>query len=111
MNEQFFLKQMSVFTDSTRLKIISILSKSNFCSIHLEKLTGASQPNISRHIDKMIMVNIVDVKRIGRRNIYQLNDDFVKSNSELINQVNALYENTFNEDLIKDFSTECKNMN
>ncbi len=110
MTEQLFMKQMGIFTDPTRLKIISALAKSNFCSMHLEQLTGASQPNVSRHIDKMVMAQIVDVKKVGRRNVYKLNDRFKANNQEIIKQVEELYTAEFSEEEIKQFSEECKSL-
>ncbi len=110
MTEQLFIKQMGVFTDPTRLKIICILAKNNFCSMHLEKLIGVSQPNISRHIDKMINAEVVDVKKIGRRNIYNLNATFIKSNADLIAQVCELYKSEFAADLIETYGQECKEL-
>lgn len=111
MNEKKYIKQMSILTDSTRLKIIYILNYNNFCSIHLEKLLNVSQPNISRHIDKMLNAEIVISNKKGRRNIYQLNPKFKKENYQIIQQIDSIYENLIDEKLFISYAEECKNLN
>lgn len=110
MSEQLFIKQMSIFTDSTRLKIINLLDKSEFCAMHIEQLTGVSQPNISRHIDKMITAQIVVATKSGRRNIYALNPEFKVQYAQIITQVNSLYNHELDLVKIDVLSSECKGM-
>lgn len=110
MSEQLFIKQMSIFTDSTRLKIINLLDKSDFCAMHIEQLTGVSQPNISRHIDKMITAQIVVATKSGRRNIYALDAEFKANYPEIISQINSLYQAELDLVKISALSSECKEM-
>lgn len=110
MEEIKYLRKMSIFTDATRLKIIYILSYNNYCSIHLEKFLGVSQPNVSRHIDKMIGAEVVSVKKQGRRNIYSLCPDFVENNSEIIKQVQELYSGLITDEAFNEYKIECENM-
>ncbi len=110
MNEKQFLKQMSVLTDVTRLKILYILSLNNFCAIHLEKLLNVSQPNISRHVDKMINADIVLSQKKGRRNIYQLNEEFVNNNSQIIDQIQTIYSDLLEKELFDEYAVECKKL-
>ncbi len=108
MNEKDYIKQMNVFTDATRLKIIYVLSQNNFCSIHLEKLLGVSQPNVSRHLDKMINADIVTSKKSGRRNIYMLNEKFVKENSQIIEQIKVIYDESLDSTKFEEYKKECE---
>ncbi len=108
MTERNYIKQMNIFTDATRLKIIYILSYNNFCSIHLEKFLDVSQPNISRHIDKMINAEIVTSEKKGRRNIYQLNQKFVEENSQIISQIRQLYHGLLDDEQFETYKKECE---
>ncbi len=107
MNERKYIKQMSIFTDPTRLKIIYVLSMNKFCSMHLEKLLNVSQPNISRHLDKMINADIVASQKNGRRNIYMLTETFVDEHSQIIAQIQGLYPDLIDLDLLADYKEEC----
>ncbi len=110
MRERELIKKMSIFTDETRLKLIYTLSLNNFCSIHLEKLLSVSQPNISRHIDKMVSSGIVDIIKDGRRNIYSLNEEFIKNNSEIINEIKEVYKELFNKKEFKEVKEDCNKL-
>lgn len=110
MDERKYIKQMSVFTDSTRLKIIYILSLNNFCSMHLEKMLNVSQPNISRHIEKMINADIVISQKKGRRNIYELHPDFIRDFSQIISQIQELYKELLDKEQFADYIMECKSL-
>ncbi len=110
MNERELIKKMGIFTDETRLKLIYTLSLNNFCSIHLEKLLSVSQPNISRHIDKMVTSGIVDIIKDGRRNIYCLNKDFKKNNSEIIKEITDVYSGIFKDDEFEKIKKECNEL-
>ncbi len=110
MNERNLIKKMSIFTDQTRLKLIYVLSLSSFCSIHLEKLLSVSQPNISRHIDKMVSAGIITIKKDGRRNIYSLSKKFKKDNSQIINEIKNLYADLFDEKEFIKTKKECDQM-
>ncbi len=110
MNERQLIKKMGIFTDETRLKLIYTLSLNNFCSIHLEKLLSVSQPNISRHIDKMVTSGIVDIIKDGRRNVYCLNKDFKKNNSQIIKEISDVYSGLFNEEEFKKTKEDCNKL-
>ncbi len=110
MDERKLIKKMSIFTDETRLKLIYTLSLNNFCSIHLEKLLSVSQPNISRHIDKMVTSGIVDIIKDGRRNIYSLNKDFKKDNSQIIKEISDVYSDLFNKEKFEKIKEDCNNL-
>ncbi len=110
MNERNLIKKMSIFTDQTRLKLIYVLSLSSFCSIHLEKLLSVSQPNISRHIDKMASIGIVTIKKDGRRNIYSLSEKFKKDNSQIISEIKNLYDDVLDKKEFQRIKKECDQM-
>ncbi len=110
MDERKLIKKMSIFTDETRLKLIYTLSLNNFCSIHLEKLLSVSQPNISRHIDKMVDSGIVDIIKDGRRNIYSLNKDFKKNNSQIIKEITDVYSGIFLKEEFEEAKEDCNRL-
>lgn len=67
--EQTFIKIMSALNDKTRVQIVYLLSQSNFCGMHLEKILNVSQANISRHCDKLVNANIIVGTKIGRAHV------------------------------------------
>ncbi len=110
MKERELIKKMSIFTDETRLKLIYTLSLNNFCSIHLERLLSVSQPNISRHMDKMVNSGIVNIIKDGRRNIYSLNEEFVKDNSQILSEIKEVYDGMFDNKEFKEVKDDCNKL-
>lgn len=110
MEEKKYLKQMAIFTDATRLKIIYILSLNKFCSMHIEKLLNVSQPNISRHIEKMLNADVVICEKRGRRNIYELNPEFIQMHSQIIEQLQDLYIDLLDKEKFAQYILECKRL-
>lgn len=109
MEKRELLKKMSCLSDDNRLKIIYILSKESFCSVHLEKLLGVSQSNVSRHLEKLLDVNIIKVSKVGRRKFYILNKEFQVKNEEFLKEINEVYTCKELNELIKKEKTTCEN--
>ncbi len=110
MNETLLIKQMSALSEQTRLKIVFILSLQNFCAMHLEEIIGVSQSNISRHVEKLILAQIVTMEKVGRRKIYSLDETFISLNSQLLAHIREIYSSEYTMQSIQALGIECNEM-
>ena len=65
----------SVFSDYTRLKMISALSISEMCVSDLSRLLKTNQTTISHQLRLLKTMNIVTFKRQGKVLLYSLKDE------------------------------------
>ena len=68
-----------VFGDSTRMKILYILSEEEMCVCDLASLIGISQSAISHQLRILKQARLVKYRRDGKVIFYSLDDDHVKS--------------------------------
>lgn len=68
-----------VFGDTTRIKILCALSLSDLCVADIAALLGMSQPAISHQLRVLRQARLVRVARRGRRAVYGLDDDHVRT--------------------------------
>ncbi len=64
-------------SDPTRLKIISVLSKSSYCVCDIAELLDMSQSAISHQLRILRDLKLVKYRREGKLVIYSLDDDHV----------------------------------
>ncbi len=78
-----FAEMMDLFkmyADSTRLKILRILSEVETCSVNdLSKIMGMSQSAISHQLSSLRKSNLVKYEKVGLNVFYSLADDHVMS--------------------------------
>ncbi|MGL4772372.1 MAG: ArsR/SmtB family transcription factor [Clostridium sp.] len=67
-----------VFGDSTRIKIICALFKSEMCVCDLSNLLGVSQSAISHQLRTLKSARLVKFRREGKVVYYSLDDDHIK---------------------------------
>lgn len=60
--------------DSTRVRILSMLSVSGMCVCEMSDILGMSQPAVSHHLRILRQCGIVRFKKQGKRALYFLND-------------------------------------
>lgn len=72
-----------VFSDSTRVKILSALLISEMCVCDLSALLQVTQSAISHQLRLLKAFRLVKSKKVGKVVYYSLNDDHVKSILEL----------------------------
>lgn len=68
-----------VFGDSTRIKILYILSEEEMCVCDIASLIGISQSAISHQLRILKQAKLVKFRREGKVVFYSLDDDHVKS--------------------------------
>ena len=68
-----------VFGDSTRIRILYALSKSEMCVCELAKLLGTSQSAISHQLQILRSSRLVKYRRVGKTVFYSLSDEHIFS--------------------------------
>lgn len=67
-----------VFGDSTRIKILYALLKSEMCVCAISEMLGMQQSAISHQLKVLKTNNLVDFKREGKTRYYHLADEHVR---------------------------------
>ena len=68
----------AVFThlsDSTRVKLLSMLATSDLCVCEMADLLGMSQPAVSHHLRILRQCDVVRFRKWGQRTMYYLSDN------------------------------------
>lgn len=68
-----------VFGDSTRIRILYILSQSELCVCDIAELLGLTQPAASYQLKVLKQARLVKNRRDGKANCYSLADEHVKT--------------------------------
>jgi DNA-binding transcriptional ArsR family regulator len=58
--------------DGTRLAILKRLARGELCACKLPKLTGRSQPNVSKHLRVLLEAGLITVREEGTKRLYSL---------------------------------------
>ena len=66
-----------VFSDSSRIRIMCALSKTEMCVYDIAELTGASQSAVSHQLRLLRASHLVRTRRDGKNIFYALDDDHV----------------------------------
>ena len=68
----------SVFSDPTRLKIISALSERELCVHELSSLLDMKQPSVSQHLKMLWQARVVKKRKVGLHVFYRLDDEHIE---------------------------------
>lgn len=68
-----------VFSDSTRIRILTVLLCAETCVCDIAQLLGMTQPAISHQLRILKQMNLVRARREGRTVFYSLADDHIAS--------------------------------
>ena len=68
-----------IFSDSTRVKILSSLFESELSVTEITEATGVSQTAVSHQLRILKQNHLVKYKRDGKQMIYSLSDEHVKT--------------------------------
>ena len=99
------IKYLKTISNSTKLRLVSLLLENELCVCEMEEILDIRQVNISKNLNSLKDAGIVDVRREKQRAFYYLSDSF-KSNVHLIKHFEDL---KVKEDiLISDFKTFLK---
>lgn len=73
----FLSKIFKTMGDSSRLKILYVLSKSPLCVCDIARILDMTQSLVSHHLRNLRNLKLVKFKRQGKQMIYSLDDDHV----------------------------------
>jgi len=62
-------------SDSTRVRLLSMLSAGEMCVCEMADVLGMSQPAVSHHLRVLRQCNVVGFRKQGQRALYSLNDN------------------------------------
>ena len=68
----------AIFThlsDSTRVKLLSMLAESDLCVCEMSDLLGMSQPAVSHHLRILRQCDVVGFRKMGQRTVYYLSEN------------------------------------
>lgn len=68
-----FVEIIKIFSDETRLRILNILFQGECCNCDLEEVLSLSQPNISKHLKKMMLLDLVTSRKNSYWTYYKIN--------------------------------------
>lgn len=69
----YFLKELSLLSDKTRLRILNMLLKREVCVCELRDVLKISQPAVSKHIKKLKEIDLVRERQAGYWSYYSIN--------------------------------------
>ncbi len=73
LNELKDLKKiLRIFAETYRMRILSLLARESLTVAEMCQILGSSQSNISKHLTKLRLVNLVRDKREGQFVVYSL---------------------------------------
>lgn len=79
-----------VFTDTSRLRLLFILSKKELCVCQMMGILNMSQPLVSRNLAILMNNDFLQARRDGKLVYYSIRDDLPKSHKTLLNVSNEL---------------------
>ena len=68
-----------VFADSTRIKILYVLGKSEMCVCDIGNILGVSQSAVSHQLRILKQMQLVKYRREGKTVFYSLSDSHIKT--------------------------------
>lgn len=83
---------LRALADPTRLSIVSLLTRRDFCGCELVPLFGVSQPAVSQHLARLKSVGLVNESRHGQWVFYHLDQDLMAELSQALSQLRPLSE-------------------
>ena len=86
MKSLTYLKSIS---NSTKLRLVSLLLQNELCVCELEAILHIRQVNISKNLSSLKDAGVVDVRRDKQRGFYFLTEEFLKSN-HLVSHIQEL---------------------
>ena len=77
------VKLFKIFSDSTRLRIIALLTEGEYCVRDICEALTMSQSSISHQLKMLRDLNVVKTRREGKNIFYTLQDQHVKELFEI----------------------------
>jgi ArsR family transcriptional regulator len=70
--------------DETRLRIVNLLSKEELCVCQIIEALRVSQPNASKHLNRLRYAGVIHCRKISQWCFYRISDQFMENNAELM---------------------------
>lgn len=70
--------------DPNRLRILSLISTKELCVCMIAEVLGASQPSVSKHLNRLRYSNIIKCRKVSQWCFYSLTEAFSSNCSELL---------------------------
>jgi ArsR family transcriptional regulator len=97
-----FVEMIKIFSDETRLRILNILFQGEHCNCDLEEVLGLSQPNISKHLKKIMLLDLATSRKSSYWTYYKINEEVFNKHPFMIEIMKEIQElEPFRSDLIK----------
>ncbi|MEG0267830.1 MAG: metalloregulator ArsR/SmtB family transcription factor [Carnobacterium sp.] len=74
MDYESYAKVMKALSDPKRVKIVDMLSYGELCACDILKQFDFTQPTLSHHLNVLVDVGLVTVKKTGTWHYYSLNE-------------------------------------
>lgn len=74
---------LKALSDSTRLRLLSMLSQGESCVCELERALQLSQPNISRQLNLLKINGILESRKQAQWAYYQISPNFIGTQPDL----------------------------
>ena len=89
--------------DETRLRILNLLSKKELCVCQINDVLRLSQPNASKHLNRLRICGLISYRKISQWCFYSINQEFMKQNSILYDYLLCQWSRykVFNDDIKK----------
>lgn len=81
---QMVADRFKVMSDSMRLKILSVLQEGELSVNQVVEKTGASQPNVSKHLKILQSSGLVARRKEGNSALYSIADESIFTLCELV---------------------------
>jgi len=79
--------------DDTRLRILNLLSNRELCVCQIIEALRITQPNASKHLNRLRYSNIISCRKIAQWCFYSLNKNFIDGNRQLLDFLQAGWRN------------------
>lgn len=79
-------------SDESRLRILNLLVRKELCVCEIEAILDMSQSNVSRHLNKLKIANIVTSKKESQWAYYKLSDKFIEDNGHLYEHLKNCFD-------------------
>ena len=77
-------KIMKLLSDNTRLRILMLLSRKEFCVCQVMGVLGISQPLVSRNLKLLLDSGFLEERRKGKMVYYSMRKDMDELNASLV---------------------------
>ncbi len=102
------LNELKALSNDKRLKILFILSYSEFCQIHISDLTGVSQVDASRNLKQLVDTGFVSSRKVGNRVLFTLTDKLEDEYGEFVPRLQNDYSNLITNVDISQYIEMCE---